>query len=340
MSATAPARTVAASATAMAPAEPVSGTWKTVRRPTDTSASSATVMSAEPMRPGAPSAVLPETRTFACSTTSARSSPSMTSAVRTTRARLFAPGTASSTSTVVSASGRTKARSGGRPSFGLASTAVTRRLPVISESVPVSRAVIATTVTPGSFAFTSMVPAPALTAAAAVPDCTLASTRAYEPEPPTMRDSGRTVVGVFTWAVAAMGASSAFALLRTCTRSSRSVFSPRESATVIRTTTSLSDAFGSVWRSARRPSAVTSARTGSSTFTGTADSSIMGSPSGSTQPSRIGITSVPPGASSGLGHSRWQPCTGHHCGPVLTSGSTTVRVTLAGSESSTPSVMR
>ena len=65
MSATAPARTVMLSATAIAPPSLVSGTWKTVSRAIATRPPSSTAISAEPILPAAPSGVLPETRTCA-----------------------------------------------------------------------------------------------------------------------------------------------------------------------------------------------------------------------------------------------------------------------------------
>src|SRR3546814_9440456 len=64
-------------------------------------------------------------------------------------------------------------------------------------------------------------------------------------------------------------------------------------------------------------------------------SSSSGSPSGSTHPGRTGTVTVPPRATSGVGHGTRHPSTPHHCGAP--SPDDTVRVMPAGSERS-PSV--
>ncbi len=64
----------------------------------------------------------------------------------------------------------------------------------------------------------------------------------------------------------------------------------------------------------------------------TADISITGSPSGSTQPLSTGTVTVPPGATSGSGQVVRHPAVAHHCGAEFAPSGTTVKVTSAAGE--------
>lgn len=69
------------------------------------------------------------------------------------------------------------------------------------------------------------------------------------------------------------------------------------------------------------------------------ESSSTGSPSGSTHPGSTGTVTVPPRATSGCGHGTRQSATPHHCGALSASAPATVRVTVAGVETSPPSAV-
>ena len=64
-----------------------------------------------------------------------------------------------------------------------------------------------------------------------------------------------------------------------------------------------------------------------------AENRITGSPSGSTQSPSTGTLTVPPVATSGVGHSCWHPSTPHHSGAEFSSSATTVSVTVASDDS-------
>jgi hypothetical protein len=139
-------------------------------------------------------------------------------------------------------------------------------------------------------------------------------------------------------ATRATGEATSVGVELTETSSSFSLVAPRESETTTVTAMVLSAAFGSLWRMATRPSAVGTIDTGSARLFLRASASTMLSPSGSTQAASTGITTVPPGASCGVGQSCWQASTPHQTGAVLVSSPTTVSVTVAGADSAAPSV--
>ena len=321
MSTCSPARTVIESGRAIGATSRSTGARNTVIVPVAVEpAPSVTSTETVPIGPGSPSTVVPRTRTVLWSTTAAASSGRLLIAEATMSTRPVVLEMASSTPTVVSSPGRTKAVSGGSAIRDPTGCTLKRAVAVRSVLVTVSSTVKEIRYSPGVAELSSIAPSAAFGITETAPstaEVSTASVRRNAPEPPTTTSASSSRAAspavATTTLVRTSNAGAALMLMA----SSRCAVAPSASVIVTSSTTSPGAPFGSRWRTATRPSPVGTATIASPPETISTSLSTKGSPSASTQPSSTGTTIDPPGASSGDGQVWVQFSTPHQTGAVF-----------------------